>query len=68
MHHMSRLVMGIPRRGAMRGGVVPLTGAQKAMVFAARVLPQPVMQRIAEVAMRRAAAKQAREQEGGNHG
>ncbi len=26
MHHMSRLVMGIPRQGAMRGGAVPLTG------------------------------------------
>jgi short-subunit dehydrogenase len=62
MHHMSRLVLGIPRQGAMRGGAYPLTTAQKAMVFAARVLPQPVMQRISEVAMRRAAAKQAREQ------
>ncbi len=61
MHHMSRIVMGIPpRHGSMRGGAYPpLTAAQRAMVLAAKVLPQPVMQRLAEVAMRRAAAKQA---------
>ena len=41
MHQVSRLVMGIPRRGAMRGGAVPLTAGQRAMVAAARVLPQP---------------------------
>jgi NAD(P)-dependent dehydrogenase (short-subunit alcohol dehydrogenase family) len=52
MHHMSRIVMGIPRYGAMRGGAYPLTPAQRAMVFAARVLPQPVLQRLASVAMR----------------
>lgn len=67
MHHMSRLVMGIPRKGAMRGGTVPLTAAQKAMVLAARVLPQPVMNRIGAMAMKRAAAKQASEQKDGNH-
>ena len=43
MHHMSRLVMGIPRQGAMRGGALPLTTAQKAMMAAAKVLPQPVL-------------------------
>jgi hypothetical protein len=37
----------------MRGGAWPLTGAQKAMVFAARVLPQPVLQRLASLAARR---------------
>lgn len=47
MHQMSRIVMGIPRQGAMRGGAVPLTGAQKAMVFAARVLPPSVLQWLA---------------------
>jgi NAD(P)-dependent dehydrogenase (short-subunit alcohol dehydrogenase family) len=59
MHHMSRLVLGIPRQGAMRGGAYPLTTAQRAMVFAARVLPQPVLQRVASVAMRLAPAKPA---------
>jgi NAD(P)-dependent dehydrogenase (short-subunit alcohol dehydrogenase family) len=68
MHHMSRLVLGIPRYGAMRGGAYPLTTAQRVMVFAAKVLPQPVMKRIAEVAMRRAAVKQARDQEGESNG
>lgn len=58
MHHISRLVMGIPRLGAMRGGAYPLTTAQRAMVLAAKVIPQPVMQRLAA----RAAAKQARKQ------
>jgi NAD(P)-dependent dehydrogenase (short-subunit alcohol dehydrogenase family) len=66
MHHMSRLVMGIPRQGAMRGGAVPLTGAQKAMVFAVKILPPPVMQRIASLVMRISAAKQAR-QRGSEH-
>jgi hypothetical protein len=59
MHHMSRLVLGIPRQGAMRGGACPLTTAQRAMVFAARVLPQPVLQRVASLAMRLSPAKPA---------
>jgi NAD(P)-dependent dehydrogenase (short-subunit alcohol dehydrogenase family) len=58
MHHMSRLVMGIPRQGAMRGGAMPLTGAQRAMVFAARILPPPVLQRTASLVMRISPAKQ----------
>lgn len=53
MHHMSRTVLGIPRQGSMRGGAWPLTWAQKAMVLAARVLPQPVLQRLAALAGRR---------------
>ena len=36
MHHMSRIVLGIPRQGSMRGGAWPLTAAQKAMVFVAK--------------------------------
>ncbi|OBH39565.1 short-chain dehydrogenase/reductase [Mycobacterium intracellulare] len=53
MHHVSRTVLGIPRQGSMRGGAWPLTWAQKAMVLAARVLPQPVLQRLAALAGRR---------------
>lgn len=64
MHHISRLVMGIPRHGAMRGGAYPLTTAQRAMVLAAQVIPQPLMQRLAF----RAAAKQAPKQESENNG
>ena len=67
MHHVPRLVMGIPRHGSMRGGAYPLTVVQKAMVFAARVLPQPVMNRLAEVAMRRATAKAAAKQRSETH-
>ena len=59
MHHMSRLVLGIPRQGAMRGGAYPLTTAQRAMAFAARVLPAPVLQRVASLAMRLTPAKPA---------
>lgn len=59
MHHMSRIVLGIPRQGAMRGGAYPLTTAQRAMVFAAKVLPQPVLQRLASLAVRFSPAKQA---------
>jgi NAD(P)-dependent dehydrogenase (short-subunit alcohol dehydrogenase family) len=61
MHHMSRLVLGIPRHGAMRGGAWPLTGAQQAMVLAAKVIPKPLMQRLADRAARRAASKQGSE-------
>jgi NAD(P)-dependent dehydrogenase (short-subunit alcohol dehydrogenase family) len=59
MHHMSRIVLGIPRQGAMRGGAYPLTTAQRAMVFAAKVLPQSVLQRLASLAVRFSPAKQA---------
>jgi NAD(P)-dependent dehydrogenase (short-subunit alcohol dehydrogenase family) len=55
MHHMSRLVLGIPRRGTMRNGAWPLTVAQRGMVLAAKVIPQPVMTRLADRAARRAA-------------
>lgn len=57
MHHMSRLVLGIPRQGAMRNGAWPLTVAQRGMVLAAKVIPQPVMTRLAQRAARRAAAQ-----------
>jgi NAD(P)-dependent dehydrogenase (short-subunit alcohol dehydrogenase family) len=53
VHHMSRIVLGIPRQGSMRGGAWPLTGTQKAMVLVARILPQPVMQRLASLAAKR---------------
>lgn len=56
MHHMSRLVMGIPRQGTMRDGAWPLTGTQRAMVLATKIIPQPLMQRLADRAARRAAA------------
>jgi hypothetical protein len=68
MHHMSRLVMGIPRQGAMRGGAVPLTGSQRAMVFAARILPPPVLARIASLVTRMSPAKQAPQQGSEHHG
>src|SRR3984893_11504047 len=53
MHHMSRIVLGIPRQGSMRGGAWPLTAAQRAMALAARILPQPVLQRLASMAAKR---------------
>jgi NAD(P)-dependent dehydrogenase (short-subunit alcohol dehydrogenase family) len=53
MHHMSRIVLGIPRQGSMRGGAWPLTMSQRAMVAVARVLPQPVLQRLASLAAKR---------------
>jgi NAD(P)-dependent dehydrogenase (short-subunit alcohol dehydrogenase family) len=62
MHHMSRIVLGIPRQGSMRGGAVPLTAGQKVMVLAARVLPQPVLQRLAALAMRFSPSKNAAQQ------
>lgn len=53
MHHMSRVILGIPKQGSMRGGTWPLTTSQKAMVLAARVLPQPVLQRLASLVTKR---------------
>jgi NAD(P)-dependent dehydrogenase (short-subunit alcohol dehydrogenase family) len=62
MHHMSRIVLGIPRQGSMRGGAVPLTAGQKAMVFAARVLPAPILQRLAALVARFSPAQNAARQ------
>lgn len=53
MHHLSRIVLGIPRQGSMRAGAWPLTGAQQALLFVTRVLPQPVVRRLAALAARR---------------
>jgi NAD(P)-dependent dehydrogenase (short-subunit alcohol dehydrogenase family) len=53
MHHMSRIVLGIPKQGSMRDGAWPLTVAQKAMVFAAKIVPAPVLQRLASLAAKR---------------
>jgi NAD(P)-dependent dehydrogenase (short-subunit alcohol dehydrogenase family) len=69
MHHMSRVVLGIPRLGSMRGGAYPLTAAQRAMVVTAKVLPQPVLARLASVVMRFSpAAQQPPQQETDNDG
>jgi hypothetical protein len=53
MHHMSRIALGIPKQGSMRDGAWPLTTVQKAMVFATKVIPQPVLQRLATMAAKR---------------
>jgi hypothetical protein len=68
MHNMSRLMLGIPKQGSMRDGAWPLTVGQRAMVTAAKVVPQPVMKRIADRMARKAAAQQAAEQESENNG
>jgi hypothetical protein len=61
MHHMSRIVLGIPSQGSMRGGAYPLTAGQRAMVLVARVLPQPVLQRLASLAAKRRQRNQGSE-------
>ncbi|MGZ4510159.1 MAG: SDR family oxidoreductase [Mycobacterium sp.] len=58
MHHLSRIALGIPKQGSMRGGAWPLTVGQKAMVLAARVLPQPVLQRLASLAAKQSEGRQ----------
>lgn len=63
MHHMSRIILGIPGQGSMRGGAWPLTLNQRAMVLAARVLPQPVLQRLASLAAKRRKGTQGSEGE-----
>jgi short-subunit dehydrogenase len=50
MHHMSRIVLGIPRQGSMRDRQWPAKGGslgQRGMELVARVLPQSVLQRLA---------------------
>jgi NAD(P)-dependent dehydrogenase (short-subunit alcohol dehydrogenase family) len=61
MHHMSRIVLGIPRQGSMRDGAYPLTAGQRAIVLVARVLPQPVLQRLASLAAKRGQRNQGSE-------
>jgi NAD(P)-dependent dehydrogenase (short-subunit alcohol dehydrogenase family) len=63
MHHMSRVVLGIPKQGSMRDGAWPLTVNQRAMVLVARVLPAPVLQRLASLAARRNKAPKSTEGE-----
>jgi short-subunit dehydrogenase len=63
MHHLSRIVLGIPKQGSMRGGAWPLTLDQRAMVLAARVIPQPVLQRLASLAAKRRKGSQGIEGE-----
>jgi NAD(P)-dependent dehydrogenase (short-subunit alcohol dehydrogenase family) len=53
MHHLSRIVLGIPRQGSMRDAAWPLTFTQKAMVFATKVIPAPVLQRLVALAAKR---------------
>lgn len=53
MHHLSRVVLGIPRQGSMRDGAWPLTWGQRGMVLAARILPAPALQRLASLAAKR---------------
>jgi hypothetical protein len=66
MHHMSRIVLGIPRQGSMRDGAYPLTVAQKAMVFAAQKLPPPVLTRLTSLAMRFAPKQESEQGSDGN--
>jgi NAD(P)-dependent dehydrogenase (short-subunit alcohol dehydrogenase family) len=53
MHHVSRVALGIPGQGSMRGGTWPLTAGQRAMLVAARILPAPLLRRLASLAARR---------------
>jgi len=55
LHQLTRLAMGIPRPGALRDGSAAagaLSLRQRTMLLAARVLPAPVVQRAAPLAMR----------------
>ena len=58
MHHVSRIVMGIPGFAKMRGGAPPLTFSQRLMISAAQKLPPPVMQRLITVVMWASSVKQ----------
>lgn len=62
MHHMSRIVLGLPRQGSMRDGAWPLTFTQKAMVTAAKIIPAPVLERLASLAAKRRNGNQGNEE------
>jgi NAD(P)-dependent dehydrogenase (short-subunit alcohol dehydrogenase family) len=71
MHQMTRLMMGFPRFGALRGGAAPLTMSQRALMFAATKLPAPVMARIATLMVKfgpKPATTTAPTPESENHG
>jgi hypothetical protein len=71
MHQMTRLMMGFPRFGALRGGAAPLTMSQRALMFAATKLPAPVMARIATLMVKfgpKPAPTTAPNPESENHG
>lgn len=68
MHQMLRVALGLPRHGALRGGAVPLTVSQRAMVRAATVLPAPVMQRLMTLAMKFGPKTAHEDQEATNRG
>lgn len=52
MHQVSRVAMGLPKQGAMRPGTFQLDLKTRAMIAAAKVIPQPVMQRIVVLVMK----------------
>ena len=52
LHQIVRIAMGLPGQGKLRAGAVTLTVGQRAAVTAARVLPAPVLQRMAPLLMR----------------
>lgn len=66
MHHVSRLILGIPKQGSMRDGAYPPTTPQRAKLFAAKILPQPVMTRLAALRTRLSPAEPAPEESGSN--
>jgi NAD(P)-dependent dehydrogenase (short-subunit alcohol dehydrogenase family) len=68
MHQMLRVALGLPRHGALRGGMVPLSVSQRALVRAATVLPAPVMQRLMTLAMKFGPKAAHENQEATNHG
>lgn len=41
MHHLSRIVLGIPKQGSMRGGAYPLTVTQRLAALRARLSGKP---------------------------
>ncbi|WP_068279135.1 SDR family oxidoreductase [Aldersonia kunmingensis] len=52
MHQVSRVAMGLPKQGEMRPGAFKLGLGTRAMIGAAKVIPQPVMQRIVVLVMK----------------
>jgi NAD(P)-dependent dehydrogenase (short-subunit alcohol dehydrogenase family) len=61
LHQMTRLVMGLPRRGALRNGrpVASMGLGPRVMLVAARILPAPILQRVALLVMRLSSSEAA---------
>lgn len=67
LHQVSRLALGQPRSGSLRSDAVSLTAGQRALLFLARIVPAPVLQRVTPLVMRFSRSRGASKPQGNSH-